>query len=1215
MATIHPSRAALVPKDSAAYSDRRQRRSPSPRRHRSPSPRRSRSRERTNRASPEYDDYKRPLPPQDSQAPWRQDNSSGRDRPPHHGGNAYGAGGGDMMDSRRVKRDATVVNIWPPSPKAPARELSPKRGKSGKKSKRPRSVSSDSSEDEYRRRKERKEKKKARKERKSRKEYDSGSDSDDKLPRDRRSSRSHTRDLPASRSPSPLVDNEDDWVVKSVAPPASTAALSVDDGGQPSHPSSVPAGDDGDGESDEEVGPQPLHKPNVSKRFDERSYGGALLRGEGSAMAAFLQDGTESRIPRRGEIGLTSDEIAKYEDVGYVMSGSRHRRMNAVRMRKENQVISAEEKRGILKLQKEERERREAILREEFKRAASCTAYHVFGAYPLMNVQGLVALDDIPGLTPAHSHPIDFPHRPVPSVTGQVKFNGVTTSTSGHIYHGEWLGRGKVELRAARRSLVNISDVRNLYEREVKRWMRLRHDNVISVYGVVYSDLDIFTVQPRMDTGIDFVERNPGVNRLKILSDIISGLEYLQGEDIIHGDLRGENVLIDTTGSALLSGFGITSFIEKYSNVAASSESGNVRWAAPEVLRNGDPVSKQSDVWSFAMVCLELITGQPPYSNVPRDVAVRRELEEGRIPDRPGHASTARGLSDGLWALMRKCWHIEPESRPSAATINSRLLHLRELGLPLEKRPSFSVRRPRPMDENRPKSSRGHSHLRVPSMPSPRSTTPVELHSPSTMGRRSSSPSTVDYSEGGAIRPPRLDHHASQAELGNLHLSDRSTPSLFLDSDSDQQSTRSGSSLYSFSDSVMLLDVTPAGDVLTGNLEGLVDRLLSTDAPKHSEFQEVILSTCDDFTTPESLLALIIRRFYEAGLDPKTPGTIQVNVFRVLAFWLLSSSLQVHAHLSAQIKQFCLSVVAATASSRSEDARNLLRLVGERTSIDNTPSPSPSSASIPRTADILPRDLAIALTLLEGRSYLSILAADYIRHLRKSGPNNVDAARAENNRVILWVKKSVLTPSRVETRAEVLKFFVNTAHECWKLRNFASLSAITNALQSISIERLTLTVGALSAHRQDMLEDLRNLLDPSNNHLTYRAALKPEEALDPQYKEFCVPWLAVHLRDLHSLLENYPPKVEIDGRSLINFRRYDKFIQHVRGLRLFKPPDLERFRQRGPLAYLQHQLRGLHFDSDPDTALMQRSLDLEADETRIHRMRALELTRLGFRSG
>lgn len=84
-------------------------------------------------------------------------------------------------------------------------------------------------------------------------------------------------------------------------------------------------------------------------------------------MAAFLAEDTNARIPRRGEIGLTSDEIAMYEAVGYVMSGSRHRRMNAVRMRKENQVISAEEKRGILKLQREERERREEVLREEFK--------------------------------------------------------------------------------------------------------------------------------------------------------------------------------------------------------------------------------------------------------------------------------------------------------------------------------------------------------------------------------------------------------------------------------------------------------------------------------------------------------------------------------------------------------------------------------------------------------------------------------------------------------------------------------------------------------------------------------------------------------------------------------------------------------------------------------------------------------------------------------
>jgi len=128
-----------------------------------------------------------------------------------------------------------------------------------------------------------------------------------------------------------------------------------------------------DDASDSEIGPQPapVVETRSNKRIDERQYGGALLRGEGSAMAAFLQDDPSVRIPRRGEIGLKSDEIANFEAVGYVMSGSRHKRMNAVRIRKENQVISAEEKRGILKLQKEEKERREVILREEFQELVS----------------------------------------------------------------------------------------------------------------------------------------------------------------------------------------------------------------------------------------------------------------------------------------------------------------------------------------------------------------------------------------------------------------------------------------------------------------------------------------------------------------------------------------------------------------------------------------------------------------------------------------------------------------------------------------------------------------------------------------------------------------------------------------------------------------------------------------------------------------------------
>jgi hypothetical protein len=170
--------------------------------------------------------------------------------------------------------------------------------------------------------------------------------------------------------------DDDEWVEKPstaglMGPPPvpTTPSLTATAGAGVTKGSTQPADDD----SDSDIGPQPapVVEMRSNKRIDERQYGGALLRGEGSAMAAFLQEDTSVRIPRRGEIGLRSDEIANFEAVGYVMSGSRHKRMNAVRIRKENQVISAEEKRGILKLQKEERERREAILREEFQELVS----------------------------------------------------------------------------------------------------------------------------------------------------------------------------------------------------------------------------------------------------------------------------------------------------------------------------------------------------------------------------------------------------------------------------------------------------------------------------------------------------------------------------------------------------------------------------------------------------------------------------------------------------------------------------------------------------------------------------------------------------------------------------------------------------------------------------------------------------------------------------
>ena len=103
-----------------------------------------------------------------------------------------------------------------------------------------------------------------------------------------------------------------------------------------------------------------------SQAFSGKSgdHGKGLMPGEGDAIASYVK--LNKRIPWRGEVGWTGDEIASLEAQGYVMSGSRHAKMNAIRIRKENQVYTSEEKRALILLQAQQQEERRSG-RAQFK--------------------------------------------------------------------------------------------------------------------------------------------------------------------------------------------------------------------------------------------------------------------------------------------------------------------------------------------------------------------------------------------------------------------------------------------------------------------------------------------------------------------------------------------------------------------------------------------------------------------------------------------------------------------------------------------------------------------------------------------------------------------------------------------------------------------------------------------------------------------------------
>jgi len=110
---------------------------------------------------------------------------------------------------------------------------------------------------------------------------------------------------------------------------------------------------------EDSIGPMPLPQLKSS------GYGSHLLPGEGDAIARFIKE--NKRIPRRGEIGMTSDEIAKFEGQGWVMSGTRHKKMNAMRLKKESQIYSIEEKRALAMANIEEKINRENKVIADFR--------------------------------------------------------------------------------------------------------------------------------------------------------------------------------------------------------------------------------------------------------------------------------------------------------------------------------------------------------------------------------------------------------------------------------------------------------------------------------------------------------------------------------------------------------------------------------------------------------------------------------------------------------------------------------------------------------------------------------------------------------------------------------------------------------------------------------------------------------------------------------
>ncbi|CAN1276310.1 Serine/threonine-protein kinase STY17 [Linum perenne] len=247
----------------------------------------------------------------------------------------------------------------------------------------------------------------------------------------------------------------------------------------------------------------------------------------------------------------------------------------------------------------------------------------------------------------------------------QLKFdNMVASGAYGDLYKGTYCSQ-EVAIKVLKSERIN-TDMQKEFAQEVYIMRKVRHKNVVQFIGACTKPPSLCIVTEFMSGGsvYDYLHKHKGVFKLpsvlKVAIDISKGMNYLHQNNIIHRDLKAANILMDENEVVKVADFGVAR-VQAQSGVM-TAETGTYRWMAPEVIEH-KPYDHKADVFSFAIVLWELLTGKLPYEYLTPLQAAVGVVQKGLRPTIPKHTNPK------LTELLEKCWQQDPSLRPDFSEI------------------------------------------------------------------------------------------------------------------------------------------------------------------------------------------------------------------------------------------------------------------------------------------------------------------------------------------------------------------------------------------------------------------------------------------------------------------------------------------------------------------------------------------------------------------
>lgn len=175
-----------------------------------------------------------------------------------------------------------------------------------------------------------------------------------------------------------------------------------------------------------------------------------------------------------------------------------------------------------------------------------------------------------------------------------------------------------VAVKALRMEYADDQEFIARFDREAQSATSLSHPNVVSIYDVGEEDHLLYMIMEYVDgmTLKEYIQKNGPLDvqeALDIMNQISSAIAHAHANNIVHRDIKPQNILINHFGQAKVTDFGIAIALSATALTQTNSILGSVHYLSPEQARGG-MATKKSDIYSLGIVLFEMLTGRLPFS-------------------------------------------------------------------------------------------------------------------------------------------------------------------------------------------------------------------------------------------------------------------------------------------------------------------------------------------------------------------------------------------------------------------------------------------------------------------------------------------------------------------------------------------------------------------------------------------------------------------------